>query len=250
MIKRVKETGGKVTGFIWIQGESEAMLQRQDTYREDLLDLFDSFRKDVGDPELPILVVQIGRFINSFGTMERSWEDIREIQRKIPGDRENIYTVTGIDLPLDDCIHFSTDANKRLGRRLGELALTYVYDVPGHGKQIDLESMKLKKDESSGSWYLHLHYSGITGSLRSEGLPNEFEMRFGDEIRIHYVVNRAELHPEDPAGLKLFLSGLHEDQAQLISGPGTNPYMNITDGADMPLPAFGPIPVPLKQERP
>ena len=248
MMNKIHQTGSKVKGLIWIQGESEAMLRRQDTYEENLLQLFDSFRKDAGDPDLPILMVQIGRFINGFSNMERSWEDIREIQRNVPGERHNVFRVTGIDLPLDDCIHYSTEGNRRLGRRLGELALTYVYHVPGHGKEIDIESMRLGQDQASGSHYLHLHFSGVTGGLRSEGLPNEFELRFGEEIRIYFVVNRAELHPSDKSGLKLFLSGLPQEQAQLICGPGSNPYMNITDSLDMPIPAFGPLEIPLETE--
>jgi hypothetical protein len=168
----------------------------------------------------------------------------------VPYKRQNIFRVTGIDLPLDDCIHFSTEGNRRLGRRLGELALTYVYGVAGHGRQIDLESMRLEKDEASGSHYLHLHYTGVSGGLKSEDLPNEFELRFGDEIRIYFVVNRVELHPADRSGLKLFLSGLPEEPAQLICGPGTNPFMNITDSLDMPVPAFGPIEIPIKMNRP
>ncbi len=246
MMNKINSTGSTVKGLLWIQGESEAMLRRQDTYMENLLNLVDSFREDVGDPDLPVIIVQIGRFIINHPEMERSWEDIREIQRNVPKKRSNVYTVTGIDLPLDDCVHFSTKGNNRLGRRMGELALTNVYDVTGHGKQIDLESMKLAKDDETGSYYLHLHYSGVTGQLKSEGLPSEFELRFGDEIRIHYVIPKVEFHPDDKAGLKLFLSGLHQDPAQVTCGPGTNPYMNITDSLDMPIPAFGPLDIPLK----
>jgi sialate O-acetylesterase len=249
MINKILRTGSRVKGLIWIQGESEAMLRRQDTYRERLLHLFDSFREDAGDPDLPVLMVQIGRFINGFSDMERSWEDVREIQRNVPKERHHVYRVTGIDLPLDDCIHFSTEGNRRLGRRLGELALTYVYKLPGHGRQIDLESMRLDRDEASGSHFLHLHYSGVTGRLRSDGLPNEFELRFGDEIRIYQVAHRTELHSGDKAGLKVFLSGLPEEPAQLICGPGTNPYMNITDSLDMPIPAFGPLEIPLHTDK-
>jgi sialate O-acetylesterase len=246
MINKINSTGSRIKGLLWIQGESEAMLRRQDTYMENMLHLIDAFREDVGDPDLPVIFVQIGRFITGFPNMEQSWEDIREIQRNVPGKRSNVYTVSGIDLPLDDCIHYSTRGNMRLGRRMAELALTYVYNVPGHGRQIDLESMKLAKDDETGSYYLHVHFSGVTGQLKSAGLPSEFELRFGDEIRIHYVIPKVEFHPNDEAGLKLFLSGLHEDQAQVICGPGTNPYMNITDSLDMPIPCFGPLDIPLK----
>jgi len=55
-----------------------------------------------------------------------------------------------------------------------------------------------------------------------------------------------EFDPEDPAGLRLYLSQYPDRPAQLVSGAGTNPYMNITDSLDMTLPAFGPLEIPLE----
>jgi len=246
MMNRILPTGNRIKGFIWVQGESEAMLLRTDTYERDLLHLIDSFREDVGEPDLPVIIVQIGRFISNFPAMERSWEQIREIQRNAVKKRSNVYLISGIDLPFDDCVHYSTEGNRRLGRRMGEIALSYVYKVPGHGKVIDMTSMEILKDERSGSHYIHLHYEGVTGRLNAPGMPGQFEMRFGDEIRIYYVIPRVEFDPEDPAGLRLYLSQYPDRPAQLVSGAGTNPYMNITDSLDMTLPAFGPLEIPLE----
>jgi hypothetical protein len=33
---------------------------------------------------------------------------------------------------------------------------------------------------------------------------------------------------------------------KLICGPGIDPYMNIVDDKDMPIPAFGPVEVPME----
>jgi len=247
MINRINSVGKeKIKGFIWSQGEAEAMMLKTDKYEKDLLRLIESVRKDVGNPELPVILVQAGRFITVNPAMDKTWEEIREIQRKVAGESENVYMVSGIDLPLDDCAHISTDGQKRLGKRIAEIALTYVYNQPGHVKQISLESMKICKDEKSNSYYLHLHYSGVCGHLSSCGRPGQFELRVNGEAKIEYVVSKIEFDPDDEAGLNLFLSGIPNEVAQLICGNGVNPYMNITDSLDNPIPAFGPIDIPMK----
>ena len=38
-----------------------------------------------------------------------------------------------------------------------------------------------------------------------------------------------------------------EENTKLIYGGGQNPYINIVDDRDMPIPAFGPIDVPIKK---
>jgi hypothetical protein len=138
-------------------------------------------------------------------------------------------------------VHFSTGANKRLGIRLAEIALSEVYKKEGFGKQITPVSLELKKDTLSGSSYLHLHFEGVTGELKAEGMISCFEIRFNNEIRIMQVISRVEIDAEDRAGIRLYLSGLPEESFSLICGPGLNPHMNITDSRDMPVPAFGPV---------
>ncbi len=247
MINRIHSVGKeKIKGFIWSQGESEAMKLKTDEYEADLLRLIEAVREEVDNPELPVILVQIGRFIKYDEKQDRTWEEIREIQRRVAHNTKNVYMITGIDLPLDDCAHISTDGQKRLGKRLAEIALTYVYKQTGHAKQIELESIKMCKDEKSGSNYLKLHYSGVYGKLSAPGSPGQFELRVDGEPHIEWVVAKVEFDPEDDAGLKLFLSMVPTTPATLVCGSGTNPYMNITDSLDNPIPAFGPIDIPLK----
>lgn len=246
MINRIKSTGNKIKGFIWYQGESEAMSGNTKNYENDVLHLISTIRKDVGDPDLPVIIVQIGCFIIHNTSMDKTFEIVREIQRKIINREKNIYMVSSIDLPLDDWVHVSTEGQKRLGKRIAEIALSYVYNLKDHAKQIDLESIKMRMDEITGSNYLLLHFTGVSGSLTSCGRPGQFELRVNGEPRYDYVVAKVELDRDDPAGLKLFLSGLPDAPTQLVFGPATNPFMNLTDSFDNGIPAFGPIDIPLK----
>lgn len=246
MMNRISSVGEKIKGLVWYQGESEAMLRQTKDYEKKFLRLIDSFRKDVGNPNLPVIYVQIGKFNIRDSAMSRSWEKIREIQREVLSKRKNVYMVTGIDQPLDDCIHLSTKGQKTLGKRIGEMALTYVYKIPGHARQINVESMKLCKDKASGSYYVLVHYSGVCGRLTCCGLPSSFTLRMDGKENIEYVVSKAILDPDDNAGVDVYLSALPDVPAQLISGAGTYPYMNITDSLDNALPAFGPINIPMK----
>ena len=245
-INKINSIGGRIKGIIWYQGESEAMLQDTKTYESKFLNIIDSFRKDVNDPDLPIIYVQIGKFNIKDAAMDKSWEKIREIQREVLKKRNNVFMVTGIDLPLDDCVHLSTEGQSILGKRIAEMALTYVYKLPGHASQINLESMNLCKDKASGSYYIHVHYSGVHGKLRSCGLPSQYSLRLDGNENIMYVVSKVEMDPNDNAGVNVYLSGLPDTPAKLVSGAGTYPYMNITDSFDNAIPAFGPIDIPLK----
>jgi sialate O-acetylesterase len=246
MSNRIKAVGRHLKGFIWFQGESEAMAGNTQNYKKDLLRLIDTVRKDADNTNLPVIIVQIGCFNNHNAIMDKGYEEIREIQRTIIKERKNLYVVAGIDLPLDDWAHISTEGQQRLGKRIAEIVLSYVYNLDGHAKQIDLESIKMCKNNITGTNYLHVNFKGLRGKLNCCGRPAQFELRVNGGTNYEYVVSKIELDENDPSGLNLFLSKLPEASAQLVFGPGTNPYMNITDSFDNALPAFGPVDVPLK----
>ncbi len=242
MINRAQSTGGdQIKGMVWAQGESEAILGQPETYEAKLLQFIDATRRDLEKPDLPILIVQIGRLITHNPEMARNWEAIREIQRQVVRKRSNLYLTTGIDLELDDVAHYSTPSNQVLGNRLGEIALTHIYNLPGHADQPVPHSIELKQDSVVGSPYLHLLYSRVSGMLKASGKPTGFELRIDDKTPFGHVISRVELDPEDPAGLRLYLSAIPQGTGQLICGPGINPHMNITDSKNMAIPAFGPI---------
>lgn len=247
MINRIRMTNvDQIKGMLWYQGESEAMLGVPETYEEKLLKFIDSFREDLGRPDLPVLIVQIGRMNILNPEMGRNWEAIREIQRQVVSKRKNLFFTTGIDLEYDDVVHLSTESNQIMGQRLGNLALSYVYDFPGFGKQVEPESIELVTDPYSNSFCLKINYKGVSGSLQSHGNPASFQLRFGEETHIFDVISRIRLDPESPSSVFLHLSRLPEETAQLYCAPGINPTLNITDSLNMPIPAFGPIEIDFK----
>jgi sialate O-acetylesterase len=246
MINRIKASGGKLKGVIWFQGESEAMSGKTETYENDLLYLIDRIRADTGYKELPVIVVQIGCFNIHNPAMDKGYESVRDIQRNIYKKRSNLSVVSCLDLPLDDWAHISTEGQKRLGKRISEIALTEVYNKKGHAGQIDLESIKMCKDSINGSNYLLVHFSGICEKLQCAGKPGTFELRVNGSATYEFVVAKAIPDQDDPAGIRLYLSGVPVNNAQLVFGPGTNPYVNLTDNFDNGIPAFGPVDIPLK----
>lgn len=242
MLGRIRSGGtDRIKGLVWYQGESEALTAQTESYEEKLLYLVDSFREDLGRPELPILIVQIGRMINRDSVMGRNFERIREIQRMVVNKRRGLYLTSGMDLELDDCIHLSSRSNEQMGARLGEIALSHVYGIQGHGKQIKPYSLELKKDPLSGSPYMLLRYTGVSGALQANGNPSGFELRFDHKSDWAFMIPRVETDPDNKGALRLYLSQIPEQSMQLVCGSGLNPPMNITDSLNMPIPAFGPL---------
>lgn len=244
LLNRATPLRKRIKGVLWSQGESEAMFGLADTYEQKLLQFIDELRKDLDNPGLPVIIVQIGRMITDVPAQQTNWEKIREIQRQVIHKRKNLYLTTAIDLPLDDAVHTSTSGQKRLGLRMAELALSYVYKLPGYAKEITLESLSLHKQESSGLYYLDVAFAGVSGKLRSGSAPSDFQLRVDGKQNFMYVVCRTELLPQQPSAIRLFLSAKPPANTVLYAGVGSNPYMNVTDERDTPIPAFGPVPVP------
>jgi len=142
LLRRVEMIGGgkKIRGILWYQGESDVSPQFAPNYEKNMLALIDSLRRDLEQPDLPIIYVQIGRYVRS-PELAVGYETIREVQRRLIQLRPRLYFTTAIDQPLVDPIHLSAIAQQCLGRRLAALALTHVYQRPGFGRQIDLESI-------------------------------------------------------------------------------------------------------------
>jgi len=247
MISRAMPFRKRIKGILWSQGESEAMFGLTDTYEQKLLHFIDQLRKDLDSPDLPVVIVQIGRMITDAKDQQVNWEKIREIQRQVIKKRKNLYLTTAIDLPLDDAVHTSTDGQKRLGARMAELALSYIYKLPGHAVGIELEGLSLHKEEASGLYYLDLAFKGVCGRLRSGAAPSDFQLRVDGKQNFLYVISRTELLSQSPSVIRLFLSAKPPANTMLYAGAGSNPFMNVTDDLDTPVPAMGPVPVPQEE---
>ena len=226
-LERVKAVGGKVAGVLWYQGESDANPTDAALYESRMTALVQSFRADLGRPDLPFYYVQLGGFVTDpdpglvFG-----WNSVRESQRALQSGLPNIGMVSAIDCGLDDGIHIDTAGLKMLGKRLAAVA---------SGQQAPaLRSVAFEPDRG----WLRVSFGNVQGTLQSQGRPSGFTLRdaVGAELPLIYKVtldgSDALLKITDPASLT---------GAVLWYGWGLAPYCNLTDATGAAVPAFGPV---------
>jgi sialate O-acetylesterase len=142
MVNRVAAVGGRVRGLLWYQGESDAFAppeQGCDTYGERFVAFVDAVRRDFGDPELPVLTVQLARTVIAPGEVAPCWEKVREVQRQLAVAHERIHAVPAVDLELSDGIHVSCPGQARLGARLAWVASRYTAGGRGPQGEIRVE---------------------------------------------------------------------------------------------------------------
>jgi sialate O-acetylesterase len=240
MYDRIQMVGGRIAGILWYQGESDAYPNAAPYYEKRFLDLIDAIRRNTNEPDLPFIYVQIGRYFYPDRANGKWWEAIRETQRRVAGERRNVYMVSAVDAELGDGIHLSAQGQEQVGRRLAEVALTEVYHKPGHGTPIALKSIEVIGGETPTP-EIHVKFSGVTGRLKAEGRPADFELRSDDPPKRSPVIYRTDLDPDDPAGLIPRVNGAITGPTKLLYGSGMTPYMNLVDEANMALPAFGPL---------
>ena len=271
MIEHIKAAGGfgRLKGIIWYQGESDVIWTPDDAqvYADVLARFVDRLRADTQNPDLPFIHVQIARYTANnfpgqpgasykgekyadlFQTYTNAWDMVQEAQRRLADRRENVYMISAVDLyPMADIVHLDYAAQQRLGRRLAEVALANVYKLPGHANPIKLASIDVH--DSS----IVVHYSGVNGRLTAPGRPHGFEVRFpkltAAQLNAGHsnpAIYQVEFLPDDPAAVLLKCAApINLDlNPVLYYGAGMNPYCNITDEKDIPLPAFGPLEIPM-----
>jgi sialate O-acetylesterase len=242
IIQRVIEAGGygKLKGMVWYQGESDAVEypSASKVFERNLLNFIDGVRRDTGNAELPIIIVQICRLVTDkvpgvpgksgggeaykdlFGTITQAWEHVREVQRQMPYKRDKVYVVGTVDLyPLVDPIHLDFGAFKRLGRRIAEVALSEIYGLPGHGTPIQLESVQAGPLRSyktgqgvHGHSEIRVRFKGLSGKLQAAGRPSGFSVVYPGPtgscgLERHAPIYATEIDSKDPATVLLRLTG-------------------------------------------
>jgi len=273
MMERIALAGGRVKGIVWWQGESDALTPgAADVYEKDLLTMVDAIRRDTGQPGLPFIYVQCGRFVHPYGAHATDWERVREAQRQATGRRKNMFVTAGCDLMLEDSIHIGFEGYQRLGPRLAEIALSQVYGLQGHGAPITLDKIEVLQPKNR-RLMIRVRFNGVSGRLTAADRPMGFELRGSrpadDPSRAYphppppedapvYVIYRVDFDPTDPAALILgvfdsspiYMGKPHPLRAplSLVYGGGLDPYVNIVDEKDIPIPAFGPVKIALPED--
>lgn len=108
---------GIIKGIIWHQGESNSGIEKAKTYMSKLQVLIARIRTEIGNPELPVVVGELGRF-------KPEYQNINHELAKVPGLIGFTALVTSEDLvPNIDQIHFDAPSATILGHRFAEKML-------------------------------------------------------------------------------------------------------------------------------
>ncbi len=243
MIERMRLAGGNIKGVLWYQGESDAMSDATaQAYEPTFMRFMDAVRKDSGQPDLPFLTVQISRFALDYSLQAVGWEQVREAQRQACHHAKNLLMTSAIDLELGDAIHISYEAQQQLGKRFGEIALSKVYGKHGHGTPIDLKGVE-RMEPVGGMQRLRVRFTGVSGALKAPGRATGFTLRSKKPDMGGPTVLRVELDRKEPSSVVVWYSPAITEPVSLYYGAGINPFVNVVDEKDMPVPAFGPVPV-------
>lgn len=105
--------------FLWIQGETDARFpQAGEEYHEGFKNLLQRFRKDVGNPEVPVIIGQVNppaeRYPAALAVMEA--------QSKMTSALPNVKMVSLEDISKrEDNLHYNTPGQIEVGKRLGKV---------------------------------------------------------------------------------------------------------------------------------
>jgi hypothetical protein len=113
---RIAMRDGKVRAILWHQGESDATPELSPVYEAKLLALIARFRSDLGEPELPFIIGQLGQFDG------RPWTaDVQRVDaahRAIAASLKNVAYVSSDGLrDKGDLLHFDAASARTLGQR-------------------------------------------------------------------------------------------------------------------------------------
>jgi sialate O-acetylesterase len=241
-IRRIWKNGGHVAGIIWYQGCSDTGLQEHPLYTDKMVRMISEFRKDLKNPALPFVAVQLATLFNAesvspnWPTTTLGWNSVREQQRLLPKRIKNLAVVPAVDLPLNDPIHLNGEGQNRLGARLAEAAWTLRGGPRAQKPPIALKSIKLIK----GLWMkIEVTFDNVMGNLQAQGRPYGFTLAIRKGIAAH-LIYRTELSG-NKAILYTDLLGAQGCDVDLYYGYSPAAYCNITDEGGRSLPTFGPF---------
>lgn len=251
MLDRVQRTRERkdveLRGVLWYQGESDANLTDAANYAERFDAWLTRLRLDLGEFELPLYAVQLGRFTGhedpGFG-VETAWDRVREAQRTLPSRSPATGVVSAVDLGLSDTIHISAPELERLGRRLANVASRGASGP-------DVLRVEFAGYAPNGLCLLTVACSGVTGSWQGTGFRG-FSLTDANGV----IVDRLRIvdaHPDSSNRLNIRVVTNVADPsaltgAHLAHGLGYDPDCRAVDEADLPLPAFAPQQVRFDQK--
>ncbi|HZS55998.1 MAG TPA: sialate O-acetylesterase, partial [Bryobacteraceae bacterium] len=119
---KIAAQAGVIKGVLWHQGESDTSAQQDaETYEARLAKMFKDLRADLGQPDLPIVVGQLGDFLNESPEKYPYFETVRAAIKHIPEVVPHTGYADSAGLGhKGDKLHFSAEAQKEMGKRFAK----------------------------------------------------------------------------------------------------------------------------------
>jgi hypothetical protein len=119
---RLALQSGTLKGILWHQGESDSSRELAPTYETKLHALIARFRAELGVPNVPFIVGQLGKFEDS------PWSEFKAMvdraHRELPGNVPHTAFVSAEGLKhKGDKVHFDADSYREFGRRYADAYL-------------------------------------------------------------------------------------------------------------------------------
>ncbi len=237
--RRLRLAGNHIRGVFWSQGEGNPNWA---AYPDQIRRLRSDLVQHLHCGMLPFVQVQSFRLtLPAPPETAYVWSRFRDMQRTMPAFWPDLATIAANDLELDDCIHLSSDSQKKIGARAAK-AMHYL--IAGIGRpEPDLDSIRAEPDEYLPFNYtLRIKYRNVTGCLKASGVPSGFTLRkiqSGQDPSLDHI---QRIYPAgDEVVIRTELALAELQQRELWYGWGNSFYCNITDEADRAIPAMGPI---------
>jgi sialate O-acetylesterase len=248
LLRRARAVGGRVKGVLWSQGQSDAYPERSPAFAAKFTNFVAALREDLAAPELPFYFVQIGRLVTD-EDIGGHWNLIQESQRKAEQTIAHSGMVATVDESLIDLAHADATSLKRLGVRLANVVCHDLFPEASECSRIEkgprpVSAVFLDELPKSPLQYMpksvRVTFASVNGRLQAAGRMAGFSIHqgAGGPLPVIYLI---EPDPTDRQALLIRLTGPLPKGAVLRYGYGLDPYCNIVDEANMPVPAFGPM---------
>ena len=120
---RAAMRSGTLKAILWHQGESDSREPAASLYEARLRALIERFRSDLGAPDLPFIIGQLGRFDK--GPWSAAKERVDAAQRSVAAQMHNVAYVSSEGLTdRGDTTHFDAASARELGRRYAKAYAT------------------------------------------------------------------------------------------------------------------------------
>lgn len=235
MLRRVRLAGGKVTGCLWYQGESDAEGTHWKGYKKLTRELIESLRADLEQPGMPFIYAQLAPY-RIWGLSEYplpGWNIVQNDQLLLEGEIDNVAFAAAIDSTLSDPIHIDAISQRRLGARFAKLARKLVF---GEHMEVGPRPGKIEfMDDSRQA--IRVNYDSVNGSL----VPFRDIRGFLVEKEDVPIAITQSKRGKDGKSVIIKLREPAPEDANLWYGRGLFPVVNLMDRTGFPAPAFGPV---------